>query len=98
MRRVEQWHAVVISDIIMRPIDTDTIDTKICDCRRERDDIESEIERLDSLERDLPDLETDRREKIEELETAKKDLNSVRQELDELDAGVKESRTQEQEV
>jgi DNA repair exonuclease SbcCD ATPase subunit len=87
-----------LREIIMRPIDTNSIDAEIRDCKRDRDELESEIEKLDSLERDLPDLEADRREKVEELETAQGELESVREELDELDAGVKESRTRKQEL
>ena len=87
-----------LREIIMRPIDTDAIDAEIRECKRERDELESEIEQLDSLERDLPDLEADRREKVEELEAAQEELESVREELDELDAGVEESRTRKQEM
>ncbi|PHQ40337.1 chromosome segregation protein SMC [Halorubrum persicum] len=87
-----------LREIIMRPIDTDAIDAEIRECKRERDDLVSEIETLDSLERDLPDLEADRREKIEELEAARAELESVREELDDLDAGVEESRTRKEEM
>ncbi|WP_434521122.1 archaea-specific SMC-related protein [Halorubrum sp. AS12] len=87
-----------LREIIMRPIDTDAIDAEIRECKRERDELESEIEKLDSLERDLPDLEADRREKVEELEAAQEELESVREELDELDTGVEESRTRKREM
>ncbi|TKX46463.1 chromosome segregation protein SMC [Halorubrum sp. SD690R] len=87
-----------LREIIMRPIDTDAIDAEIRECKRERDDLESEIEQLDSLERDLPDLEADRREKVGELEEAEAELESVREKLDELDAGVEKSRTRKQEM
>ena len=87
-----------LREIIMRPIDTDSIDTEIRDCKRERDELESEIETIDSLERDLPDLEADRRKKVEELEAAEAELESVREKLEELDAGIEESRTQKQEM
>ena len=85
-----------LREIIMRPIDTDAIDAEIRECKRERDNLESEIEQLDNLERDLPDLEADRREKVEELETAQEELESVRAELDKLNAGVEESRRSEE--
>jgi len=87
-----------LREIIMRPIDTDAIDVEIRECKRERDELESEIEKLDSLERDLPDLEADRREKREELEAAQEELESVREQLDELDAGIEESRTRKEEM
>jgi predicted nucleic acid-binding Zn-ribbon protein len=87
-----------LREIIMRPIDTDSIDAEIRKCKRERAELESEIEKLDSLERDLPDLEADRREKVEELEAAEEELESVRDDLDDLDAGVEEGRTRKQEL
>jgi len=87
-----------LREIIMRPIDTDSIDTKIRECKREREELESEIKRLDSLERDLSDLEADRHEKVAELETAQDELASAREEIDELDVGVDKSRTRRQEI
>ncbi|TKX44855.1 chromosome segregation protein SMC [Halorubrum sp. SD690R] len=87
-----------LREIIMRPIDTDSIDAEIRECKREREELESDIEQLDGLERDLPDLESDRREKIEELEEAQEELESIREELDELDASVEESRTRKKEM
>ena len=87
-----------LREIIMRPIDTDSIDAEIRECKRERDELESEIEKLNSLERDLPDLEADRCEKDEELEAAQAELESVRDKLDKLDADVEKSRTRKQEL
>jgi DNA repair exonuclease SbcCD ATPase subunit len=87
-----------LREIIMRPIDTDAIDAEIRECKRERDELESKIEQLDSLERELPDLEANRREKVEELEEAQDELESMRKELDELDTGVEESRIRKEEM
>ena len=87
-----------LREIILRPIDTDSIDAEIRECERNRDDLETEIERLDSLEQDLPKLEAKRRNKREELEAARSDLTSVREELDDLDTGVEESQTRKQEL
>ena len=87
-----------LREIIMRPIDTDAIDAEIRECKRERDELESDIETLDSLERDLPDLESDRRKKVEKLEATQEKLASVREELNNLDAGVEESRTRKQKM
>ena len=84
--------------IIMRPIDTDHIEAEIETCRRQRDELEAEIERLNELERELPELEVDRREKRAELDDARDELAAVREQLDRLDAGVEESRTRKQEL
>jgi len=87
-----------LREIIMRPIDTDAIDAEIRECKQQRDELESEIDRLDGLEHDLPSLEADRREKVAELEAAEDELEAVREDLDDLDAGVDESRTRKQEM
>lgn len=87
-----------LREIIMRPIDTDRIEAEIETCRRQRDELEAEIERLNELERELPELEVDRREKRAELEDARDELAAVREQLDRLDAGVEESRTRKQEL
>ncbi|AZQ15368.1 archaea-specific SMC-related protein [Halorubrum sp. PV6] len=87
-----------LREIIMRPIDTDAIDAEIRECKQQRDELESEIDRLDGLEHDLPSLEADRRETVAELEAAEDELEAVREDLDDLDAGVDESRTRKQEM
>lgn len=87
-----------LREIIMRPIDTDSIEAEIGVCRQKRDDLETEIERLDELERKLPELEANRREKKGELEAARKELKDVQGQLDELDAGIEESHSKKQEL
>jgi len=87
-----------LREIIMRPIDTDGIEAEIEACRQKRDDLETEIKRLDELERELPGLETDRREKQKELQAAREKLQATREELEELNAGVEESHTRKQEL
>ena len=87
-----------LREIIMRPINTDSIDAEIRECEHNRDKLDAEIERLDSLEQELPKLEAKRRNKREELEAARADLTSIREKLDDIDAGVKESRTRKQEL
>lgn len=84
--------------IIVRPIDTDSINADIRERKQKHDRLKTEIEKLDNLERDLPDLEADRRNKIKILETEKERLESVRKEIDDLDTGIKESQTRNQEL
>ncbi len=87
-----------LRDVIMRPIDTDRIEADIAACRRERDDLESKIERLETIEQELPDLEAKRKNKRDELASAKEQLKAVRAQLAELDTGAEESRTRKQEL
>ncbi len=83
-----------LREIIMRPVDTDQIEADIESCKRERQDLEDEIERLDQIEQELPELEAERREKQSELETAREELTTVQSELEGLDTGVEQSRSQ----
>ena len=87
-----------LREIIMRPVDTDQIEADIEACKRERQEIEDEIERLDQIEQDLPELEAERREKRTELEEARNELDAVQSELESLDTGVEQSRSQKQEL
>ena len=87
-----------LREIIMEPIDTDRIDNEIEACKRKRQELESEIERLNELERDLPDLEAERTETKAELAEAREELESIESELEELDTGVEESRTRKEEL
>ncbi len=85
-----------LRDVIMRPIDTDSIEVDIEAATRERDDLEARIEELDGLEQELPELEAKRRETKSELADAREKLEAKTAELDALDAGVEESRTRKQ--
>ena len=87
-----------LREIIMRPIDTGRIDAEIEECKRKRQELESEIERLTELERDLPDLEAEKTETKTELADAREELEAIETELDELDTGVEESRNRKEEL
>lgn len=81
-----------LRDLIMRPVDTDEIQTKIDRRLRKRDEIESELEELDQLKNRLPALEEDRTRLKGEIEEAKEDLAEKEAELEDRDANVEQSR------
>lgn len=87
-----------LREIIMRPIDTDRIEAEIESCKRDREEIDAEIDRLDEIERELPALEEDRREKREELADARDELADARARLDDLDTGIEESRSRKRDL
>ena len=87
-----------LREIIMRPIDTDGIEAEIEACKRKREDLEAEIERLNEIERELPKQKSERQKKQKELESAREELEAVQQQLDELDTGVEESHNHKQEL
>ena len=87
-----------LREVIMRPVDTDQIEANIESCKRERQEVEDEIERLNQIEQDLPELEAERREKQAELESTREELEAVQSELEELDTGVEQSRSQKKDL
>lgn len=87
-----------LREIIMRPIDTARIESEIEASKRERDDLDARIEEIDELERELPELETEREDIESELTDAREKLAAKQAELEELDAGVEESRERKAEL
>ena len=82
-----------LRSVIMQPVDTDAITDEIAACKRNRDDIEAELERLAALERDLPDLERTRTQLREEYDETAAALETARTRLDEHETDVEQSRS-----
>lgn len=74
-------------DVIMRPVDTADIDTRISELEGEREGIETELEAIASLEARLPELEEQRTQLDAQVAAKQDELESKRAELDELDTG-----------
>lgn len=87
-----------LREIIMRPIDTDSINDEIRECRQRRNEIEAEMSRLDGTEQELLNLEAERQEKQTTLEKLNVDLETTREQLDSIEVAVDESRTRKQEL
>ncbi|EMA41676.1 archaea-specific SMC-related protein [Halobiforma nitratireducens] len=69
-----------LREIILRPVDTDEIEAEITRLTAEKDQIADELERLDSLSGDLPQLErerTDLEERIDEKRTALQEVKDA---------------------
>jgi len=87
-----------LRDVIMRPVDTDQIERDIESLLDQRRDIETELEKLDSMKNRLPGLEERRTELQEDIEETKGELAATEAELEERDADVKESREEKAEL
>ncbi|MFO7926740.1 MAG: archaea-specific SMC-related protein [Halobacteriota archaeon] len=87
-----------LRDLIMRPVDTDEIQAKIDRHLQKREEIESELEELDSLKNRLPALEEDRTRLKGEIEAAKEDLAEKEAELEDRDANVEQTREEKAEL
>lgn len=87
-----------LRDIIMRPIDTDEIDTKIEAKKRERSAVDDEINRLERLESELPELESKRAEIEDELAEARQERDALEAEIKALETDVDESKDKKAEL
>lgn len=76
-------HDGELRDILMKPVNTAEIRTRISELSRERDGLEETIQRATSRKKELPKLEEKRNELAEELE-------EVESEIDELEAVVEQ--------
>lgn len=80
-----------LRDIIMRPIDTDEINTEIERLKDEKRTIDQQLDELDDLEYELPDLEARRQRLESQLEEKQVELEEKQAEIDAMDADVDES-------
>ena len=87
-----------LRDVIMRPIDTDEIRREIDRLVEERQDIERELEQLDSLKARLPALEERRTKLQEEVEETRGELAAKEEELEAENADVEETREEKDEL
>ena len=81
-----------LRELIMRPVDTASINDEIDRLEREKRDLDEELEGLEELEDRLPALE-ERRTAIESrIEETEAELEAARTELESADASVQRSR------
>ncbi|WP_254271003.1 archaea-specific SMC-related protein [Haloarcula marina] len=96
----EARQAVAVGDdlreLIMRPVDTDEITAEIERVEREKGELNEEIAALESLKRELPNLEQRRSRLRDEIEETEAELAEVEEQIDESGRDVEETR-QEQE-
>jgi len=85
-----------LREILMRPVDTDRIQSEIDRLRSERDRIADELDALDELAEELPELEQ-RRASLESRRAEKRDeIEAVREELERAeDEAVTDQREDE---
>lgn len=77
--------------LLTRPLDFENIDEKIVDLNRERDAVETELERAEEAARDLPDVER----AISSLESELDELRKQRDEIEGSQSGGDDDRRDE---
>ncbi|MBV0925842.1 chromosome segregation protein SMC [Halomicroarcula limicola] len=87
-----------LRDIIMRPVDVATLRREIRDAEQRKEAIDDDLDRIESLKRELPELEGRRSELQTEIEDVRSDLRSVEERIEERDLDVDVTRQSRDEL
>jgi chromosome segregation ATPase len=87
-----------LRELIMRPVDTDEIESEIQELEHTRDSIDDRLSELDDLTKRLPQLEEEKRTLQEQIDNKEAELTTKQDELDAIDKSVEESRSENQEL
>ena len=83
-----------LREVIMRPVDTDAIQAEITQLEAEKRDIDDRLERLDSLDDRLHDLEGKRARIEDRIEDKRAELEETEAEIDDADDTLDETHEQ----
>lgn len=84
-----------LRELIMRPIDTEAIESEIDDLIEQRDALEADLEEIDELKGKLPELEKERTRLQREIDEVQSEIEKKERELQEADESVKETRREQ---
>ncbi|MFP9191463.1 archaea-specific SMC-related protein [Natrialbaceae archaeon A-CW1-1] len=87
-----------LRELVLRPVDTEAIEREIQQLSNEKDDVSAELDRLEDLKRDLPELEQERNQLIERIEAKRADLDEVKAEIEDADDDTNERSAEEEEL
>ncbi|GAB6862257.1 AAA family ATPase [Haloplanus litoreus] len=87
-----------LRELIMRPVDTESIQTEIRKCERERDRVDEELAELEELKGELPELETRRTQLEGDIAEKREELAAKEDAIESLDADVDETREEKREL
>lgn len=87
-----------LRELIMRPVDTAAINEEIAEYERQKRDLDTQLETLEDLERQLPQLESQRTQATEEIEQLRAELEDARATLAETNVDVEERREEQSEL
>lgn len=85
-----------LREIIMRPVDTTAIQSRIEEYSREKQEIKNRLEEIESLKNELPTLEKRKSSLESQIEEKKKAIAEKEQEISEADADLEETKTKKQ--
>jgi len=87
-----------LRELIMRPVDTAAIETEIDDLQDQRDDIERQLDNLDSLQRELPTLEQRRQDIKQQIKEKEAELEATKEAIEDADQELSATRDQKDEL
>jgi len=87
-----------LREIIMRPVDTDSLEAEINRTEQQRQQIDSEIEELDTLSQRLPNLEEKRQRITAQIEKKETELEAKEKEVKEADSDVSSTREEKEKL
>lgn len=87
-----------LRDIIMRPIDTDDIESRIRSLRDERDRIERELSNIQTFKQKLPELEQRRSELESRIAEKRDELAEIEEDIDEKDGEIEGQNRKKEEL
>ena len=87
-----------LRDLIMRPVDTNAIQSEIKQVENEKRQLENDIDELDTLEDRLPELEAELADLDEKIIDKRESLEESRTELENADGTVDETREEKAEL
>ncbi|RQG90939.1 archaea-specific SMC-related protein [Natrarchaeobius chitinivorans] len=75
-----------LREIILRPVDTDEIESEITQLTAEKEQISDELDRLESLKNELPSLESHRSDIESQIEEKQDELETVKAAIEDAEA------------
>jgi DNA repair exonuclease SbcCD ATPase subunit len=87
-----------LRELIMRPVDTEAIQSKIDQLVQKRQSIERDLEEIENIKNKLPKLEEKHSQIQQEIDEKKTELEAKEQELQAADADVEETREEKSEL
>jgi DNA repair ATPase RecN len=87
-----------LRELIMRPVDTESIESRIDELENERRRVDDRLEELEELSRRLPDLESERRRLEDQIEEKREELEEKETEIENADRDVESTREEKREL
>jgi len=86
-----------LRDVIMRPVDTAEIEREIEQKKSRRDDIDDQIEEINRISQQLPEVERERAELTDKISDKKDELSEIEDEISDKDQDIDEKREEKAE-